>query len=235
MSSISGKRSASEMQEEVSSLTRKLEEAKKRHATQEKMEKLVNALEVSTCMLCSEELSGCIRENMSISCYQCRCSTQRIVHTKCWTRSFLCSCREWQELPGKSKTFEAMLPVVKSLSSCMDTGDELCARLGDVKSEVQAEFEELQEKCKDLPEEFRGELQALKDKFNTLIVGAEELTLRMTTDATNSKDTLHELGYRSEIEEEEEEEEEDSQSETSLSELRRDLATVEASTQPAQV
>ena len=220
MSSTPRKRSASDMQKEVDLLTTQLEAAKKglrESATREKLEKLVGALQDSTCIVCSEDLSGCIAEDMSISTYECRCSTQRIVHSKCWARSFLCSCRELQEFSGNAKNSEAMQHVVKNLSGIVDSGFDAGFLLDEVKSEVRAFLLKIQEKCGDLPEgvdvaEFLG-------KFDVLIMRAQDNMSSVTDDASNLKDTLYKLGYRrsdSDVAEEEEDDEEEGEDERGI-------------------
>ena len=64
-----------------------------------KTKKLVDTILSDTCVICSEDLTDGI-DNMEISTYSCRCSVQRIIHTKCWKQDFRCSCGETQEPPN---------------------------------------------------------------------------------------------------------------------------------------
>lgn len=57
------------------------------------LEKFIEIMSSDTCTLCSEDLIQCVGEiGGGIQSYKCDCSRQRIVHTKCWTREFQCSC-----------------------------------------------------------------------------------------------------------------------------------------------
>ena len=224
MSSISGtKRDASQIQEEVTLLSMKLEVAKERLARQKKIEKLVDALQCTTCMICSEELVDCIQEDMSISCYECRCSTQRVVHTKCWTRSFRCSCREMQELPAEVNKIAAMQPVVKNVWDIEVNGALLSTTLGIVKSDLHKFGLECQE-----GEGFSENIKRKLDAIKVSIVTAEGQALGIRQRATLSKSTLDDLGYRREEEVEEDEEEVESLSSVEeREEVARSQASVE--------
>lgn len=53
----------------------------------------VEIMKSDSCTLCSEPLVDCVDNiGSGISSYECECSRQRIVHVKCWTRDFRCSC-----------------------------------------------------------------------------------------------------------------------------------------------
>ena len=81
---------------------RKVKESEKREENKKKkLNKLVDTMTSGTCVICSESLSECI-DNMGISSYACRCTTQRVVHTKCWTQDFRCACGEIQESPSSN-------------------------------------------------------------------------------------------------------------------------------------
>lgn len=58
-----------------------------------KIDNFVDVITSDTCFLCSEDLSDCIDSiGDGISSYKCRCTRQRIVHSKCWTQEFKCTC-----------------------------------------------------------------------------------------------------------------------------------------------
>jgi len=92
------------MEEEINSLEKKarfysekLEKAKLELEKKKNIEfnNFVEVMRSDSCTICSEPLADCVDNigRRGISSYKCECSRQRIVHTKCWTRDFRCSCR----------------------------------------------------------------------------------------------------------------------------------------------
>lgn len=63
----------------------------------EKFDQFFKTMSEDTCVLCSDDLADCVGSlGEGISSYVCKCSVERIVHTKCWKSPFRCACGELQ-------------------------------------------------------------------------------------------------------------------------------------------
>lgn len=61
---------------------------------------LTDVLSSGQCIICNEDLSGCIQsEVFGIHMYQCKCNIRRIIHSKCWIKPFRCACGEIMKPP----------------------------------------------------------------------------------------------------------------------------------------
>lgn len=198
------KRDASEMQEEVSRLEIRLKAARKAL----KIEQLGNALRDTTCVICSEELSECILSDMSLCCYECRCSTPRVVHTKCFTRSFRCSCSKMLQSPAESNK-RAMQPVLHKLDFVTTMGMLMTSNLESAKMDIKRLGDLLSNLSSKTPEEVTTTFNAVKSSFPGI---ADKVSL-MTNEASSSLSTLKELGYENDSDDDDEESNEESSEE----------------------
>lgn len=83
----------------------RLEDMRVELEKKKRFDQFIETMSNGTCVLCSSDLSDCIGSiGQGISSYQCSCTQERIVHTKCWKHQFRCSCGELQ----KPRSYTAM-------------------------------------------------------------------------------------------------------------------------------
>lgn len=91
---------------------KKLEDMRVELEKKKRFDQFFETMSNGTCVLCSDDLSGCIGSiGQGISSYECSCTLERIVHTKCWKHQFRCSCGELQR-PHASNSMSHVAEVV---------------------------------------------------------------------------------------------------------------------------
>lgn len=90
----------------------------------------IEVMKSDSCTLCSESLMDCVDHiGRGIGSYECECSRQRIVHVKCWTRDFRCSCGVMAISPvstcGSVSDVKSSINTVKQMATCASSVEDI--------------------------------------------------------------------------------------------------------------
>ena len=106
-----------EDQQRADTSHQELAKAKAELAKSDDFNKMIDVLESGTCVICSDNLKDCVgSREMNIVSYACECTTPRVVHNECWTRSFRCSCGQVKDPPCVITDDNALKLAMNSIS-----------------------------------------------------------------------------------------------------------------------